>query len=109
MIRSEVFGAGYCAGQLTDYGIEAVSKAGPMWSYSTELPKMDGLPSAKSCVTNPQMPILMLTAKDECGPTKSSVWKWARTITFTKPFSLREVEARINVVLRRAGGGYGQR
>src|SRR5438552_14979449 len=66
------------------------------------LPKMDGLAVCKELrQKNPQMPILMLTAKDDVVDKVLGLEMGADDY-ITKPFSLREVEARIKSVLRRA-------
>ena len=53
---------------------------------------------------NPQMPILMLTAKDDVVDKVLGLEMGADDY-ITKPFSLRELEARIKSVLRRARAG----
>src|SRR5258708_9699364 len=66
------------------------------------LPKMDGLAVCKELrQKHPQMPILMLTAKDDIVDKVLGLEMGADDY-ITKPFSLREVEARIKSVLRRA-------
>src|SRR6266481_3518488 len=66
------------------------------------LPKMDGLAVCKELrQKNPQMPILMLTAKDDVVDKVLGLEMGADDY-ITKPFSLRELEARIKSVLRRA-------
>ncbi len=66
------------------------------------LPKMDGLAVCKELrQKHPQMPILMLTAKDDVVDKVLGLEMGADDY-ITKPFSLREVEARIKSVLRRA-------
>src|SRR5438477_7337327 len=64
------------------------------------LPKMDGLAVCKELrLKNPQMPIVMLTAKDDVVDKVLGLEMGADDY-ITKPFSLREVEARIKSVLR---------
>ncbi len=66
------------------------------------LPKMDGLAVCKELrQKSPQMPILMLTAKDDVVDKVLGLEMGADDY-ITKPFSLRELEARIKSVLRRA-------
>ncbi len=66
------------------------------------LPKMDGLAVCKELrQKSPQMPILMLTAKDDI-VDKILGLEMGADDYITKPFSLRELEARIKSVLRRA-------
>ena len=66
------------------------------------LPKMDGLAVCKDLrIKNAQMPIIMLTAKDDVVDKVLGLEMGADDY-ITKPFSLREVEARIKSVLRRA-------
>ncbi|MEP6706885.1 MAG: response regulator transcription factor [Pyrinomonadaceae bacterium] len=66
------------------------------------LPKMDGLAVCKELrQKTPQMPILMLTAKDDI-VDKILGLEMGADDYITKPFSLRELEARIKSVLRRA-------
>jgi DNA-binding response OmpR family regulator len=63
---------------------------------------MDGLAVCKELrEKNPQMPILMLTAKDDVVDKVLGLEMGADDY-ITKPFSLRELEARIKSVLRRA-------
>jgi DNA-binding response OmpR family regulator len=65
------------------------------------LPGMDGLAVCKELrQKNPQMPILMLTAKDDVVDKVLGLEMGADDY-ITKPFSLRELEARIKSVLRR--------
>src|SRR5260370_38232089 len=65
------------------------------------LPKMDGLAVCKELrQKNPQMPILMLTAKDDVVDKVLGLEMGADDY-ITKPFSLRELEARIKSALRR--------
>lgn len=66
------------------------------------LPKMDGLTVCKELrQKTPQMPILMLTAKDDVVDRILGLEMGADDY-ITKPFSLRELEARIKSVLRRS-------
>jgi DNA-binding response OmpR family regulator len=84
-------------------GVEAVVKARPdVVVLDLMLPKMDGLAVCKELRSkNPQMPIVMLTAKDDVVDKVLGLEMGADDY-ITKPFSLREVEARIKSVLRRA-------
>src|SRR5690242_17290404 len=69
------------------------------------LPKMDGLAVCKELrLKAPQMPILMLTAKDDVVDKVLGLEMGADDY-ITKPFSLRELEARIKSVLRRSRAG----
>lgn len=69
------------------------------------LPRMDGLAVCKELrQRNPQMPILMLTAKDDVVDKVLGLEMGADDY-ITKPFSLRELEARIKSVLRRSRAG----
>src|SRR5437667_10940161 len=66
------------------------------------LPKMDGLAVCKELrEKNSQMPILMLTAKDAVVDKVLGLEMGADDY-ITKPFSLRELDARIKSVLRGA-------
>src|SRR5437899_8902210 len=66
------------------------------------LPKMGGLAVCKGLrEKNPQMPILMLTAKDDVVDKVLGLEMGADDY-ITKPFNLHELEARIKSVLRRA-------
>lgn len=87
-------------------GIEAVAKARPdAVVLDLMLPKMDGLAVCKELrLKTPQMPILMLTAKDDIVDKVLGLEMGADDY-ITKPFSLRELEARIKSVLRRARAG----
>ena len=84
-------------------GVEAAVKARPdVVVLDLMLPKMDGLAVCKELrLKNPQMPIVMLTAKDDVVDKVLGLEMGADDY-ITKPFSLREVEARIKSVLRRA-------
>jgi two-component system alkaline phosphatase synthesis response regulator PhoP len=84
-------------------GIEAAIKHRPdVVVLDLMLPKMDGLAVCQELrKKNPQMPILMLTAKDDVVDKVLGLEMGADDY-ITKPFSLREVEARIKSVLRRA-------
>ncbi len=97
--------AGYTVATAPDglAGIEAVVKNRPdVVVLDLMLPKMDGLAVCKELrQKNPQMPILMLTAKDDVVDKVLGLEMGADDY-ITKPFSLREVEARIKSVLRRA-------
>jgi two-component system alkaline phosphatase synthesis response regulator PhoP len=97
--------AGYAVRTAADglAGIEAVIKNRPdVVVLDLMLPKMDGLAVCKELrQKNPQMPILMLTAKDDVVDKVLGLEMGADDY-ITKPFSLREVEARIKSVLRRA-------
>lgn len=98
--------AGYAVRTAPDglAGIEAVVRNRPdVVILDLMLPKMDGLAVCKELrQKNPQMPILMLTAKDDVVDKVLGLEMGADDY-ITKPFSLREVEARIKSVLRRAG------
>lgn len=84
-------------------GIEAAAKHRPdIVVLDLMLPKMDGLAVCKELrQKNPLMPIIMLTAKDDVVDKVLGLEMGADDY-ITKPFSLREVEARIKSVLRRA-------
>jgi len=83
-------------------GVEAAVKVRPdVVVLDLMLPKMDGLAVCKELrLKNPQMPIVMLTAKDDVVDKVLGLEMGADDY-ITKPFSLREVEARIKSVLRR--------
>jgi DNA-binding response OmpR family regulator len=97
--------AGYAVTTAPDgvAGIEAAVKSRPdVVVLDLMLPKMDGLAVCKELrQKNPQMPILMLTAKDDVVDKVLGLEMGADDY-ITKPFSLREVEARIKSVLRRS-------
>ncbi len=97
--------AGYTVNTAPDglAGIDAAVKNRPdVVVLDLMLPKMDGLAVCKELrQKNPQMPILMLTAKDDVVDKVLGLEMGADDY-ITKPFSLREVEARIKSVLRRA-------
>src|SRR6267154_2505791 len=72
------------------------------------LPKMDGLAVCKELREKVgYLPILMLTAKDDVVDKVLGLEMGADDY-ITKPFSLRELEARIKTVLRRARNTSGQ-
>ena len=87
-------------------GIELAAKARPdAVVLDLMLPKMDGLAVCKELrLKAPQMPILMLTAKDDVVDKVLGLEMGADDY-ITKPFSLRELEARIKSVLRRSRAG----
>jgi len=97
--------AGYAVNAAADgiAGIEAAVRIRPdVVVLDLMLPKMDGLAVCKELrQKSPQMPILMLTAKDDVGDKILGLEMGADDY-ITKPFILREVEARIKSVLRRA-------
>jgi two-component system alkaline phosphatase synthesis response regulator PhoP len=84
-------------------GVEAAINGRPdVVVLDLMLPKMDGLSVCKELrQKNPLMPIIMLTAKDDVVDKVLGLEMGADDY-ITKPFSLREVEARIKSVLRRA-------
>src|SRR5437667_5476145 len=96
--------AGYSVTTAPDgiAGIEAAVKNRPdVVVLDLMLPKMDGLAVCKELrQKHPQMPILMLTAKDDVVDKVLGLEMGADDY-ITKPFSLRELEARIKSVLRR--------
>ena len=100
--------AGYHVSTAADgvAGVEAVAKARPdVVVLDLMLPKMDGLAVCKELrLKSPQMPILMLTAKDDIVDKVLGLEMGADDY-ITKPFSLRELEARIKSVLRRSRTG----
>ncbi|MCF7876434.1 response regulator transcription factor [Candidatus Bipolaricaulota bacterium] len=67
------------------------------------LPKLGGLEVAKEIRKESQVPIIMLTAKSEEADRVTGLEIGADDYV-TKPFSLRELAARIKAVLRRSGG-----
>ena len=67
------------------------------------LPKKDGLEVAKEIRKESQIPIIMLTAKTE-EVDKVTGLEIGADDYVTKPFSLRELAARIKAVLRRSEG-----
>src|SRR5207249_10972799 len=96
--------AGYTVNAAPDgiAGIDLATKNRPdVVVLDLMLPKMDGLAVCKELrEKNPQMPILMLTAKDDVVDKVLGLEMGADDY-ITKPFSLRELEARIKSVLRR--------
>jgi two-component system, OmpR family, alkaline phosphatase synthesis response regulator PhoP len=97
--------AGYAVSTSVDgvAGIEMAGKTRPdAVLLDLMLPKMDGLAVCRELrQKNPQMPILMLTAKDDVVDKVLGLEMGADDY-ITKPFSLRELEARIKSVLRRS-------
>lgn len=71
------------------------------------LPKKDGLDVAREVRKNSEVPIIMLTAKTEEVDRVTGLELGADDY-MTKPFSLRELAARIKAVLRRTGGDLGK-
>jgi len=97
--------AGYSVTTASDgvAGVEAAVNSRPdVVVLDLMLPRMDGLSVCKEIrQKNPLMPIIMLTAKDDVVDKVLGLEMGADDY-ITKPFSLREVEARIKSVLRRA-------
>jgi len=71
------------------------------------LPKKDGLEVAKEVRKESNVPIIMLTAKTE-EIDKVTGLEIGADDYVTKPFSLRELAARIKAILRRSEGGPGR-
>lgn len=71
------------------------------------LPKKDGLDVAREVRKKSQVPIIMLTAKTEEVDRVTGLELGADDY-MTKPFSLRELTARIKAVLRRSKGDLGK-
>ncbi len=67
------------------------------------LPGMDGFDVARSLRTKSEVPILMLTARDE-EPDRVAGLELGADDYLTKPFSPRELVARMKAVLRRTDG-----
>jgi DNA-binding response OmpR family regulator len=84
-------------------GVQAVMQEHPdAVVLDLMLPKMDGLAVCRELREKvPHLPILMLTAKDDVVDRVLGLEMGADDY-ITKPFSLRELEARIKSVLRRA-------
>jgi DNA-binding response OmpR family regulator len=97
--------SGYSVTSASDgvAGVEAAVTSRPdVVVLDLMLPKMDGLSVCKELrQKNPLMPIIILTAKDDVVDKVLGLEMGADDY-ITKPFSLREVEARIKSVLRRA-------
>lgn len=72
------------------------------------LPKKDGLEVAKEVRKKSQVPIIMLTAKSEEADRVTGLEVGADDY-ITKPFSLRELAARVKAVLRRTNGDLGEK
>lgn len=68
------------------------------------MPKLDGLQLCKMLRHKYDTPIIMLTAKGEI-PDRINALEMGADDYLTKPFSPRELEARIKAVLRRTMGG----
>jgi DNA-binding response OmpR family regulator len=100
--------AGYTVTTAADglAGVETAVKTRPdIVVLDLMLPKMDGLAVCKELRQKmAQVPIIMLTAKDDVVDRVLGLEMGADDY-ITKPFSLREVEARIKSVLRRARAG----
>src|SRR5438552_3583225 len=96
--------AGYTVNAAPDgiAGIETATKNRPdVVVLDLMLPKMDGLAVCKELREKiSYLPILMLTAKDDVVDKVLGLEMGADDY-ITKPFSLRELEARIKTVLRR--------
>lgn len=66
------------------------------------LPRLGGIEVCRRIRENSQVPIIMLTAKDDEGDTVLGLESGADDY-ITKPFSLREFRSRVRAALRRAG------
>ncbi len=71
------------------------------------LPGLDGLEVAKRIRSQSRAPIIMLTARTDEGDRIAGLEQGADDYV-TKPFSARELEARVRAVLRRAEGTIGR-
>ena len=72
------------------------------------MPVMDGWAVCKAIRAESQTPVIMLTAKSETDDKVQGL-KAGADDYITKPFEMREVLARIEAVLRRAGGSTGEK
>src|SRR2546426_4481586 len=102
--------AGYAVSAALDgiAGVETAAKNRPdVVVLDLMLPKMDGLAVCKELREKVNyLPILMLTAKDDVVDKVLGLEMGADDY-ITKPFSLRELEARIKSVLRRTRNAAG--
>ena len=71
------------------------------------LPKLDGIEVCRRLRTRSQVPIIMLTAKDD-EIDKVVGLEMGADDYITKPFSVREFRSRVRAALRRAEMGGGQ-
>jgi two-component system, OmpR family, response regulator MprA len=89
-------------------GITAAQQANPIFIIlDWMLPDMDGLEVCRRLRANPttrEIPILLLTAKDEVGSRVEGLNTGADDY-LTKPFSFEELVARIRAILRRLNYG----
>ena len=72
------------------------------------MPVMDGWAVCKAIRAESQTPVIMLTAKSETDDKVAGLKSGADDY-ITKPFEMKEVLARIEAVLRRAGSSTGER
>lgn len=71
------------------------------------LPGLDGLEVARRIRTRSKVPIILLTARADEGDRVKGL-EWGADDYVVKPFSARELEARVRAVLRRAEGRGGR-
>ena len=71
------------------------------------MPELDGIDVLRRLRQFSQIPVIILTAKSQEADKLMGLELGADDY-MVKPFSLKELEARIRVVLRRTGGGAGQ-
>ncbi|HEY8174037.1 MAG TPA: response regulator transcription factor [Dehalococcoidia bacterium] len=85
-------------------GLQAARRSDPdVIVLDLMLPKMDGLEVCRRLRADSDVPILMLTAKSEELDRVVGLELGADDY-LTKPFSMRELMARVRALLRRAGG-----
>ena len=89
--------------------LAAVTREGPdLVILDVGLPEMDGFEACRRIRATSEVPILFLTARDDEIDRVLGLELGADDYV-TKPFSPREVVARVRAILKRAGGGPGQR
>ena len=107
MLKYNLIGAGFAVTEASDgaTGLRTARTAQPdLILLDLMLPGMSGFDFCRALRRSSRVPIIMLTAKD-AEVDKIVGLELGADDYITKPFSVREVLARINAVLRRAAEG----
>jgi DNA-binding response OmpR family regulator len=105
-VAARLHSAGYRAEIATDgpSGVELVDRLAPdLVVLDLMLPGIDGLEVCRRIQRHRRVPVLMLTARDDESDLLTGLATGADDY-LTKPFSPRELVARVQAVLRRAAG-----
>ena len=107
MLKYHLAAAGFVILEASDgtSGLRAALSGKPdLVLLDLMLPGMSGLELCRALRRSSQVPIVMITARD-AEADKIQGFAWGADDYITKPFSVREVLARVNAVLRRSRNG----